>query len=77
MTRCPSRSVMKSFARAMLFTAAFAVGLGVIAALTGSFLATHAVAAAAHKADPLTLAAAPQPNMGDFAVNTPIRTAAR
>jgi invasion protein IalB len=68
---------MKSIARAILFTAAFAIGLGIIASLTGSFLATHAVAAAAQKADPMTLAAAPKLNMGDFAVNTPIRTAAR
>jgi hypothetical protein len=77
MTRCPLRSVMKSIARAILFTAAFAIGLGIIASLTGSFLATHAVAAVAHKADPLTLAAAPRLNTGDFAVDAPIRTAAR
>jgi hypothetical protein len=70
---------MKSFARALTLTAAVAIGLSVIpvAAVTGSYLATHAVSAAVRKADPLTLAAAPQRDSDGFAVTTPIRTAAR
>jgi len=53
-----------------------------VAAITGSLLAEHAVSEAMRKAramppDFLTLAAAPQPNMGGFAVDRPIQTAAR
>jgi len=75
---------MTPIVRAVLLGSAVAIGLSVIpvAAITGSFLATHAVSAAMHKArasapDFLTLAAAPQPNKDGFAVNRPIQTAAR
>jgi hypothetical protein len=70
---------MNPIVRTLLLSAIVVIGLSVIpvAALTGSFLATHAVSAAVRKADLLTLAVAPKPDTGGFAVDTPIRTAAR
>jgi hypothetical protein len=70
--------------RIALLGAAVAVALSAIpvAAITGSFLAEHAVSQAMRKAgatspDFLTLAAAPQPDTDGFAVDRPIWTAAR
>jgi hypothetical protein len=70
---------MTPITRVVLFGAVITVGLSVIpvAALSGSFLATHAVSAAMRKADVLALAAAPQPSMDRVAVNIPAGTATR
>jgi len=75
---------MSPIVRIVLLGTAVAIALSVIpvAAITGSFLAERAVAEAVRKAramppDFLTLAAAPQPNVGGFAVDKPIQTAAR
>jgi len=75
---------MTPIVRAVLLSTTVAIALSVIpvAAITGSFLAEHAVSEAMRKArttppDFLTLAAAPQPNPDGFAVDRPIQTAAR
>ena len=75
---------MTPIVRAVLLSTAVAIALSVIpvAAITGSFLAEHAVSEAVRKAratppDFLTLAAAPQPNSNGFALDRPIQTAAR
>jgi hypothetical protein len=66
---------MTAIVRAVLLTAAVVIGLSAVplTAVTGSFLATHAVAAAMRRAeatpDFLTLAAAPK--LDRFAVDTP------
>lgn len=70
---------MTPVTRAVLLGIAAAVGLSIIpaAAVSGSFLATHAVSAAMRQSNFLTLAAAPQPSMARFAANIPAGTATR